>query len=139
MTPPGVVVVDVNVGISAFLSPRSTAASMLLRLVEQGITIAATPLLLEELTRTLASKKFRRYTAGNQAHEFITRIEQTVQIVPDIDNPPVANRDPNDDYLIAIAAAQQAVLITGDKDLLEADTTVTVRTPRDYLADIQSA
>lgn len=134
---PTVVVVDVNVWISAFLSPRSTAAHVLLRLIEQDATVLATPILLEELTHTLGGRKFHRYTAGGQGAEFITRVEQTVHLVPDVEDPPQATRDPCDDYLIAVAVAHKAVLISGDKDLLEADTIVTVHTPRDYLTHNQ--
>src|SRR5262249_39773113 len=42
-------------------------------------------------------------------------------------------RDPNDDYLVALAEAADAVIVTGDSDLLHADLPLPVTTPRELL------
>lgn len=39
--------------------------------------------------------------------------------VDDPDDVPAVCRDPNDDYLFAVAAAHADVLVSGDKDVLE--------------------
>jgi predicted nucleic acid-binding protein len=43
-------------------------------------------------------------------------------------------RDPNDDYLVALAVAAQAdALISGDRDLTDLQTPVPILTPRMFL------
>ena len=44
-----------------------------------------------------------------------------------------AVRDPDDDYLVALAEAADAVIVTGDDDLLDADLTRRAITPRQLL------
>jgi predicted nucleic acid-binding protein len=51
---------------------------------------------------------------------------------PDTD-PPVHSRDPDDDYLIALASAHRAALVSGDKDLLALEREIPVFSPRAFL------
>jgi predicted nucleic acid-binding protein len=50
--------------------------------------------------------------------------------------PPVRSDDPGDDYLIALAAAERAVLVSGDSHLTSLAPRVPVRTPTEFLADL---
>lgn len=56
-------------------------------------------------------------------------------MVPDPgDLAPVACPDPGDDYLLALAYAQKAVVVTGDSHLLEIGTGAPICAPADFLA-----
>lgn len=59
-----------------------------------------------------------------------------------IEDPPAARvvpNDPGDDYLVALAFAGDAhVLVTGDKDLLDADVGVRVMSPREFSALLET-
>jgi predicted nucleic acid-binding protein len=46
---------------------------------------------------------------------------------------PVRLRDPNDDYLISLASAHRAALVSGDKDLLILEDEIPVFSPRGFL------
>lgn len=49
------------------------------------------------------------------------------------------SRDPDDDYLIALASAERAALVSGDRHLLALDHEIPVFSPRafeDLLADV---
>ncbi len=47
--------------------------------------------------------------------------------------PPVCSRDPDDDYLIALASEHRAILVSGDKDLLALAEEIPVFSPRAFL------
>lgn len=51
--------------------------------------------------------------------------------------PPIRPRDPDDDYLLALAAKEAAVLVTGDKDLLDLNGTLPIYTPKHFLDLLQ--
>jgi predicted nucleic acid-binding protein len=53
--------------------------------------------------------------------------------------PPVRSTDPGDDYLIALAHAQRAALVSGDKHLLRLSGEIPVFSPRDFLALLTDA
>jgi predicted nucleic acid-binding protein len=45
---------------------------------------------------------------------------------------PIGSRDPNGDYLIALAARTRSILVTGDADLLALAGRIPVMTPRAF-------
>jgi predicted nucleic acid-binding protein len=49
------------------------------------------------------------------------------------EEPPVRSEDPGDDYLIALAAAERAVLVSGDKHLLALADRIPVYSPREFI------
>ncbi len=51
---------------------------------------------------------------------------------PAID-PPMLSRDPDDDYLIALASVHRAALVSGDKRLLALDEEIPVFSPRAFI------
>ena len=82
--------------------------------------LIASPLLFEELESVLKRDKFRRYFDLDAAHKYVDLLRHDATVVPDPqDPPPLRSTDPNDDYLIALAHSQNAVLVSGDKHLLE--------------------
>jgi len=71
----------------------------------------------------LARPRLRKYLTSDQAHRFLADLAGQSTLLPDPLPPyPAVCRDPDDDYLVALATAHHAnVLVTGDDDLLAID------------------
>ena len=115
------IILDVNTLISAVLTPRGPSAE-LIRAVRRGdVESVVSPTLLAELRGVLSRPKFRRYASVEQVGRYVAELEQLCRLAPD---PPVQvrrTRDPDDEYLIALALSVSAdLLVSGDKDLLDA-------------------
>lgn len=67
--------------------------------------------------------------------EVLTR-SGTIFNDPD-DFPSVRSPDPDDDYLIALAARSRSVLVSGDSDLLSLSGQIPVRSPLEFLAMLE--
>jgi predicted nucleic acid-binding protein len=77
------------------------------------------PLLLAELERVLGYPKIRSRVNTTEAAAFRALLTQTVTIIDDPVKPPsLSTADPHDDYLVALAEAAHAVILTGNKHLL---------------------
>ncbi|HEY6058642.1 MAG TPA: putative toxin-antitoxin system toxin component, PIN family [Candidatus Limnocylindrales bacterium] len=112
-------VLDVNVLISALLSPTGTPARLLLAWQAGEFELVVSRALLAELARALAYPKLRRLVPAADADAFVAWLERSASLAPDPDRPPaLSSVDPGDDYLLALAADQRAVLVTGDRHLL---------------------
>ena len=132
-------VLDPNVIIPALLSPSGNAA-WLLRAWERGeFELILSAGLLVELERALAYPKLRRRVTEAEAREVLQWLSQSGTITIDANTPPpVRSADPGDDYLIALAASERAILVSGDKDLLDLATEIPVVSPvqfRERLSD----
>jgi len=128
-------VVDPNVVISGALSPHGAPARVLLRWEQGDFELVVSAMLLEELERALAYPKLRRHIAEPDASALVRWIKGSAAIGTDPpDEPAIRSADPGDDYLIALAAAQRAVLVSGDKHLLALSEAIPVYTPREFLA-----
>ncbi|HET8863601.1 MAG TPA: hypothetical protein VFM94_10165 [Solirubrobacterales bacterium] len=52
--------------------------------------------------------------------DYVALLKRDAVAVPDpLDVPPLRSPDPDDDYLIALAFSQSAMLVSGDGDLLD--------------------
>ncbi len=112
-------VLDVNVVISAALSSGGTPARLLRAWQEGRFELIASPLLLAELERAFAYAKIQRRIGSQEAAAVVDLIRRVAIIRPDpSDPPPVHSIDPGDDYLLALAASEDAVLVSGDEHLL---------------------
>ncbi len=90
-------------------------------------------MLLAELRRVLGYPKVRRYLTRDQAARLLSAIENAALATPDPDRIPLVCRDPADDYLFAVAGTYADVLVSGDRDILEAtDPGVRVLTPAGF-------
>ena len=132
-------VLDVNVVISGLLS-RSGAPAGLLSAVDDGAFEAvASPKLLAELARALAYPKLRRHIPQDDADAILHWFANTATVLPDPSQPPPArSQDADDDYLIALASAHRAALVSGDNHLLALASAIPVFAPREFLALIAS-
>lgn len=112
-------VLDPNVVISAALSPRGAPANVLLAWLEGRFEYIASPKLVQELERALGYPKLRKRIPKDDAAALVRLIERGSVMREDSADAAALSRDPGDDYLIALAAGSEAVLVTGDRDLLD--------------------
>jgi uncharacterized protein len=130
-------VLDVNVLISALLAPDGPPARLLIAWRAGHFDLIVSPALLLELGRALAYPKLRKRIEPAEADAFVALLTRSADLVADPDiPPPITSVDPGDDYLIALAAAQNAVLVSGDRHLLDLSEVVPVRDPATLAAGI---
>ncbi len=123
-------VLDPNVVISGLLSPAGNAA-WLLHACEQGeFELIISAGLLAELERAPAYPKLRRRLPEDDARDVLEWLRQSGTIAADPDaTPTVRSVDPGDDHLIALAESERAILVSGDKDLLDLADEIPVLSP----------
>jgi len=127
-------VLDPNVIISGALSPRGAPADVLRSLAGGEFELIASQALLEELERARAYPKLRLHISESDAADLVRWVAGSASVVVDPDtDPPVHSRDPNDDYLISLASAHRAALVSGDKDLLALERKIPVFSPRAFV------
>lgn len=129
-------ILDVNAYVTAALTPRGPAGQILAAVVAGDVALVTSPSLLEELHDVLVRPKFRRWLSDRDVADFITSITLLARSRPDPERDPDQHisRDPDDDYLLVLAAVDPEVqfLVSGDRDLLAVEYgTVKVRTPRE--------
>jgi putative PIN family toxin of toxin-antitoxin system len=133
-------VLDVNVLISAILSPTGTPARLLLAWQAGAFELIVSPALLDELRRALAYPKLRRLIPMTDAEAFVAWLAEAATLAPDpAGPPPVDSPDPGDAYLLSLAAAQKAALVSGDGHLLGLADGFPVRTPASFLSMIDES
>ena len=113
------VVVDPGVLVSAIITPRGPPAEIVRAIREDRLALVVSPHLLAELLGVLQREKFRRYVTLEEVELYVAGIASHAETRPD---PPAGDpiaRDPNDDYLVALARAAHAdAIVSGDEDLL---------------------
>lgn len=130
-------VLDVNVLISAILSPTGAPARLLLAWQTGAFELVVSPKLLAELARALGYPKIRRLVPIAEADAFVAWLEGSATLAADPDGaPPVRSVDPADDYVVALAADQRATLVSGDHHLLDLAEGFPVSTPARFLATL---
>ena len=127
-------VLDVNVLISALLSRSGAPARVVLAWQEGAFELIISPTLLDELTRALAYPKLRRLVGTDDAQAAVAWLARSATMATDPDAPPaVRSTDPADDYLIALAAAEQAILVSGDRHVLDVAAGLPIYSPASLL------
>ena len=127
-------VLDPNVVISGTLSPGGAPANVLRSLARGDFELIASQALLDELQRALAYPKLRLHISESDAAGLVRWIAGSASVVVDPDaDPPVHSRDSSDDYLISLASAHRAALVSGDKDLLALEGEIPIFSPRAFL------
>jgi putative PIN family toxin of toxin-antitoxin system len=113
-------VLDPNVIISGLPSSKGAPARVLAAWDAGEFELVASPLLFEELKRSLAYPKVRKYIAQPDAEAAIRwLIGSAVPRSDREEQPSIRSADPGDDYLVALAQAERAALVSGDKHLLD--------------------
>jgi putative PIN family toxin of toxin-antitoxin system len=131
------VVADANVLISAALarSPNAPSVVILEAALDGRLDLVTSPQLLGEITSVLKRPRLRKYLTTDEALRFVADLAAQTILLTDPPGPPAAVcRDPNDDYLVALATARHAdAIVTGDPDLHAIDTEqldIEILTPR---------
>ncbi len=126
------VVIDPGVLVSALINPSGAPGLLLLDIRGGAMELVVSPLLFEELEGVLSRDKFRRYFDLGAAREYVDLLRRDAIDVPDPEGPPpLRSSDPNDDYLLALAHSQKAVLVSGDKHLLDIGRGAPILAPAD--------
>jgi len=128
------VVIDPNVWVSAVINPYGTPARVVEAVADDAIVAVVTQHLLDELAAVLIRPKFRRWISVADAVAFVESLGGHADLRGDPGLPKVGVRDPNDDYLVALAEVADAVIVTGDDDLLSAEIGPSTITPAQLVA-----
>jgi len=122
------------VWVSAVINPYGIPARVVEAVADGAITAVVTQHLLDELAAVLIRPKFRRWISVADAIAFVESLGGHADLRDDPGPPTTKVRDPNDDYLVALAEAADAVIVTGDDDLLTARIEPSAITPAQLLA-----
>lgn len=130
-------VLDPNVVIAAALSPGGAPAHVLRAWLDGAFEVVVSPKLLEELGRALAYPKLRKRIPAPEADELIELLRVAGEQHPDPPGPPpVRSTDPGDDYLLALAVAANAVIVSEDRHLLTMGAHLPVFSPAAFLLEL---
>lgn len=133
-------VLDPNVLISAFISPRGSSPDRIVRAWREGaFELVVSPKLLAELTEVLDRPKFRRQSADGRASAYVRTFAAGASRHGDPPDPPAVSPDADDDYLFALARAAGAdAVVSGDQHLTGlAAPSPPVLTPRQFVERLQ--
>jgi len=126
-------VLDPNILIAALLSPTGAPGQLVGRWLAGEFELVVSEALLAELERALAYPKLRRRVSAEEAAELVALLREGAILAPDPVNPPCRSSDPGDDYLLALAESERAVLISGDHHLLALASEFPIHTARALL------
>jgi putative PIN family toxin of toxin-antitoxin system len=126
-------VLDPNILIAALLSPTGAPARLVGRWLAGEFELIVSEPLLAELERALAYPKLRRRVSAEEAAELVGLLRDGAVHAPDPPHPPRRSPDPGDDYLLALAESERAVLVTGDQHLLALADEFPIHTARAFL------
>jgi putative PIN family toxin of toxin-antitoxin system len=128
------VVLDSNVIISAVITPEGMAATVVRSWFEGAYDLVMSDQLFSELDRALRYRKLSRHISPEEADGLIALLKRSADIRDD-PVPPAEGRcaDPGDEYLITLAEASAAVIVSGDRHLLDLADELPIFSPRAFL------
>jgi uncharacterized protein len=130
-------ILDPNVIISALLSRDGAPAKVVRAWLEGRFDLIVSPLLLEELQRALSYPKLAERISGEEPAALIDWLRREAILVDDPAEPATSrSEDPGDDYLLALAEAERAVLVSGDRHLLALTEELPVLRVREFLVTV---
>lgn len=133
-------VLDANVIISGLLSPDGAPARILLAWRDGAFELIVSRQLLAELRRALAYPKLRERVEPADAAAVLEWLARFAGCAEDTGRAPVVGSpDAADDYLITLAAENDALLISGDKHLLALADELPILPPARFLELLDSA
>ena len=126
-------VLDPNILIAALLAPAGAPAEIIRRWLAGEFELIVSEALLAELERALAYPKFRRRISAEDAAAFVSLLRDGAVHAVDPESGTYRSTDTGDDYLLALAEHTRALLVSGDRHLLDLAADLSVRTARDVL------
>jgi hypothetical protein len=130
-------VLAANVLVSALLSRHGAPAQIVSRWLAGEFELVVSELLLAEVERALAYPKLRARIPAVDAGEFVALLRHTAVVAADPPAPPRRAADPGDGYLLALAEAESASLVSGDQHVLELADRFPIRAPRALVRELQ--
>lgn len=113
------VVLDAGVFVSAAITPGGVASRIVAAALEGRFDYLVCPRLLDEVTSVLSRPKAARYLNQADRERLIADVRGGGHEVDDPLDIEAQSRDPDDDYLVALARQHNAEhIVTGDADLL---------------------
>ena len=109
-------VIDAGVFIAGTISPHGAPAAIVRAWQAGAIELVVCPELLGELRRAISYPRVQRRVSPEAATKLVNLLEEAGLMFPDPS--PSVCRDPDDDYLFALADDATAVLVSGDGDVL---------------------
>jgi predicted nucleic acid-binding protein len=119
-------VLDANVLVAALLSPSGTPATLIVRWLAGDYELV------------VAYPKIRARISEEDANAFVESMRANAEMASDPATPPLRSADPGDDYLLALAEAEHAVLVSGDQHLLDLAHVFPILTPRAFSDSLES-
>lgn len=119
----------------AVATPGGTLATIVDAWQAGRLTVFVSPVILEELTRTLANPYFASRLGPELARAYLELVRQTAILVPRLAPVPSVATHPEDDVILATAASvQPVILVSGDRQLrrLGRYQDVTILSPRAF-------
>lgn len=111
------VVVDCNVYMSLLIG--GSMVDLRDHLLSDAVELILSRKLIAEIEEQTTKTKFAKYFKPDQAVALVRLLLEIGELHGDQAASPAISRDPDDDYLLALAMEAKAdVLLTGDKDLL---------------------
>jgi putative PIN family toxin of toxin-antitoxin system len=129
-------VLDVNVLIAALLARHGAPARLLLRWLAGDFELIISDQLLSELSRALSYPKLQSRISRVDASAFVELLESAATKAPDPDKPKRRSRDAGDDYILALASSTSAVVVSGDRDLLDLGGELPIYSPNEFHAKL---
>ena len=138
------VVLDNNTIVSALLTPYGSPGKVLDLAFQGAFAFAASPHLIDELTRVLDTKRMQSYLAKQgktkkDTAKFIDNFSKSCILTSNSPLTEKVCRDPDDDWVLACALEAKAkYIVSGDKDLtsLQHYQGILILTPLDFLEEI---
>lgn len=132
-------VLDANILIATLLSRSGPPAQIVSRWLDGEFELVVSEALLAELARALAYPKVQKHIPEAPGRAFVTLLRESAVVAPDAAEPARRSADRDDDYLLALAESANAVLVSGDKHLLELAGELPVQTARAFLQTLEQA
>jgi hypothetical protein len=129
-------VLDPNILVAAVLSPSGAPAQLVESWLAGEFELIVSETLLAELERALSYRKIRERVAEAEARAYVAFLREGARLAEDPENATSRSVDQGDDYLLALAEAERAVLVSGDRHVLELGETLPVKTARAFLAEL---
>lgn len=132
-------VVDPSVLVSAFVgNPEAGPGQLVAAWREHRFVMVVSPLLISELGEVLTRPKFTRWSSNDRNVAYVAAFAAQSEHHADPDDAGGHVRDPDDDYLVALARTTKVdAIISLDNDLLDASLDgIAVMDPFRFLADL---
>jgi putative PIN family toxin of toxin-antitoxin system len=114
-------VVDASALVSGIIGAEDTPPAVLVDAIfDRAFEAVVCSKVLTEVQRALGRPYFQARISSAELDQILRALARACAVLRDPRDPPRVLRDPDDDYLVALARTARArAIVTGDKDLLD--------------------